>query len=403
MPQSKSPKNATHKNTKNAKATKAPKTKTAKPQKHILVFGLTEIKGGVESVIMNYYRNIDRKKVRFSFLCNTKVVAYQDEIIENGDKIYRIPARSRDLPKYRKAMKHFFEKHADEFDAIWVNVCSLANIDYLVAAKKYGIPQRIIHSHNSENMDSKFRGLLHQANRRRIERYATDFWSCSEKASDWFYTTEVQSRHEIHIVENAIDLNKYKFNKLSRKRFRREYNFENDFIIGNVGRLHFQKNQSFSLKIFAEILKARPDAQLIFVGQGPDASALKEQAAALNITANTHFLGQIDDVPAALSAFDIFLFPSVFEGLGLACIEAESNGLPTFASKGCMPDKVNISPYFNFISLDDSPKTWAKAILDFDLKNVDRANPKIYESAIANNFSIQTEAKKLETLFKRRA
>lgn len=375
---------------------------TIKSQKHILVFGLTEIKGGVESVIMNYYRNIDRKKVRFSFLCNTKVVAYQDEITKNGDKIYRIPARSKNVFEYRKAMKHFFKKHANEFDAIWVNVCSLANIDYLIFAKKYGIPQRIIHSHNSENMDSKLRGLLHQKNRLRIERYATDFWSCSGKASDWFYTDDVQSRHKIHIIENAIDLNKYKFNKLSRKRFRRDYHFENDFLIGNVGRLHFQKNQSFSLKIFAEVLKARPDAQLVFVGQGPDAALLKEQAATLGITANTHFLGQIDDVPAALSAFDIFLFPSVFEGLGLACIEAESNGLPTFASKGCMPDKVNISPYFHFISLDASPETWAKAILDFDLKTVDRTDPKITAAAIAQNFSIQTEAKKLEALFRSR-
>ena len=135
--------------------------------KKVLVFGMTENPGGVESVIMNYYRNIDLKRVHFDFLCNSyEPIAYEDELTSNGAKCFHFVARSKNPIKYHKELKTFFKKHADEYSAIWVNVCSLANIDYLKLAKKYGISKRIIHSHNSENMDSKLRGKLHEYNKK---------------------------------------------------------------------------------------------------------------------------------------------------------------------------------------------------------------------------------------------
>ena len=146
--------------------------------KRVLVFGVTENPGGVESVIMNYYRNIDRNKIQFDFLCNTKEVAYEDEIIKMGGKIYKITGRSVNRRQYMNDMEKFFSENAKKYTTIWVNVCSLANIDYLKFAKKYGIKYRIIHSHNSENMDSKLRGLLHKFNKKIIIKYATDFWAC---------------------------------------------------------------------------------------------------------------------------------------------------------------------------------------------------------------------------------
>ena len=124
--------------------------------KRVLVFGVTENPGGVESVIMNYYRNIDRNKIQFDFLCNTKEVAYEDEIIKMGGKIYKITGRSVNRRQYMNDMEKFFSENA----------------------KKYGIKYRIIHSHNSENMDSKLRGLLHKFNKKIIIKYATDFWAC---------------------------------------------------------------------------------------------------------------------------------------------------------------------------------------------------------------------------------
>lgn len=152
----------------------------------ILVFGMTENPGGVESFLMNYFRHIDKSKIQFDFLCNShEFIAYEEEIRSSGSRIFHITARSKHWKKYSKELKKVFAGHASEWDAIWVNVCSLANIDYLKMAKKYGITKRIIHSHNSQNMDSWLRGILHKWNRLCLAGYATDFWACSENAARW--------------------------------------------------------------------------------------------------------------------------------------------------------------------------------------------------------------------------
>lgn len=158
----------------------------------ILVFGMTENPGGVESVIMNYYHYMDKNTFHFDFLCNSyNKIAFEEEIISNGSQTFHFPARSKNYKKYKKELKNFFENNASKYDAIWVNVCSLANIDYLKMAKKYGIKRRIIHSHNSQNMDSRLRGILHKYNKKRIAYYVTDFWSCSKEASEWFYDSSI--------------------------------------------------------------------------------------------------------------------------------------------------------------------------------------------------------------------
>lgn len=146
--------------------------------KKVLVFGMTDNPGGMESCVMNYYRNIDLDKVQFDFLCNWEQMVYADEVMKNGSKIYTIPQRSKDYKAYKKAMDSFFEKHAGEYDVFWYNTCTLTNIDYLVYAKRYGIKKRIIHAHNSGNETTLLRGIFHYLNKARIGIYATDFWSC---------------------------------------------------------------------------------------------------------------------------------------------------------------------------------------------------------------------------------
>ncbi len=234
-------------------------------EEKVLVFGITENPGGVESVIMNYYRNIDREKIKFDFLCNTEIVAYEEEIKKLGGEIYRITARSKDRKKYKEDMKKFFEEHAKEYTTIWVNVCSLANIDYLIYAKKYGIKRRIIHSHNSRNMDGFLRGMLHRLNKLILGEYATDFWACSEEAGKWFYYPSVRESSKYLIVNNAIDLDKYKYNPEIRKEYRKDLKLEDKLVIGNIGRLHFQKNQIFLIKIFKEIVKKNENSHLIII------------------------------------------------------------------------------------------------------------------------------------------
>ena len=244
--------------------------------KRILVFGMTDNPGGMESTIMNYYRFIDKRKFQFDFLCNTEKVAYENEIKKLGGKIFRITARSKNIKLYHRDMKRFFEKEAISYDTIWMNVCSLANIDYLIYAKKYGIKRRIIHCHNSRNMDSWRRGILHKINRKRIAEFATDFWSCSDSASSWFYGEKIIRSKKYKVIYNAINPSEYEFKREVREKYRREMGVINgEIVIGNVGRLHFQKNQEFLIKIFNRLVEKNANVKLWLVGNGPDKSKLK--------------------------------------------------------------------------------------------------------------------------------
>ena len=372
-----------------------------KKNNRILVFGMTDNPGGVESVIMNYYRNIDRNVIQFDFLCNTEKVAYEEEITELGGKIYKITARSENRKKYKNEMKCFFEKHAKDYSTIWVNVCSLANIDYLIYAKKYCIKYRIIHSHNSKNMDSKLRGILHSINKRIIMFYATDFWACSKDAADWFFTKKIKNTKEILIINNAIDTPKYLFNEEIREEYRKQLKIENNYVVGNVGRLHFQKNHKFLIEIFNEILKRKENAVLLLIGQGEEKENIEKQIEYLGIKDKVIFLGARPDVPELLQAMDVFVFPSVFEGFGIAVLESQAAGLETFTSMDVVPKDVQITKNLKYISLDESAKSWADKIIDENPVDREKEREKIFKQISESGYDISVETKKIQTYFER--
>ena len=365
--------------------------------KRVLVFGMTENPGGVESFLMNYYRHINREKIQFDFLCNSyEPVAYEDELIEMGGRTFHITSRRKNRALFYKELDELFSAHSEEWSAIWVNVCSLANIDYLKIAKKYGIKKRIIHSHNSENMDNFVRGVLHTANRHTIEKYATDFWACSEDAAKWFYNSRIMKK--AIVIRNAIDVQKFLFNSENRKEIRSQINAtEGEIIIGNVGRLHFQKNQTFAIEVFNEFLKKRPDSRLILIGQGEDRENLMKKCAALGISEKVMFAGIQSNVEKWLSAFDLFLFPSLFEGLSVVALEAQANGVTVLASEGVIPKEVKMNENFEFFSLDKSAEEWS-GILE-TMTGYPRPNrDTVCESFHRRGFDIEEEVKKLEQL-----
>lgn len=363
----------------------------------ILVFGMTENPGGVESVIMNYYHYMDKNTFHFDFLCNSyNKIAFEEEIISNGSQTFHFPARSKNYKKYKKELKNFFENNASKYDAIWVNVCSLANIDYLKMAKKYGIKRRIIHSHNSQNMDSRLRGILHKYNKKRIAYYVTDFWSCSKEASEWFYDSSIIKKSII--ISNAIDVEKYCFDDVKRKKLRRDLKWEENYIIGNIGRLHFQKNQMFILDIFEKLIKKEPKVRLILIGDGEDKTKLEKEIDKKKLNKYVHMAGIQKDICGWLSTFDLFLFPSKFEGLSMAAMEAQANGVPMLASDSVIPKEVKINPSFIFWNLENSAESWAEEILNIK-ENINRVSQKeIVDNFTMRGYEIHTEAKKLEKL-----
>ncbi|WP_329887112.1 glycosyltransferase family 1 protein [Pseudoramibacter faecis] len=366
--------------------------------KKVLVFGMTENPGGVESVIMNYYRNIDHQKIHFDFLCNShNPIAFEDELKQSGSKCFHFVARSKKPLQYCHALNTFFRQYAPEYDAIWVNVCSLANIDYLKLARKYGISRRIIHSHNSENMDSALRGQLHKFNKKRISKYATDFWACSEDAAKWFF--EGETLKNTVIVNNAIDITKMRFDANKRKSFRKQLAVEDKLIIGNIGRLHFQKNQDFIIDIFSALIKKEPNAVLFLIGQGEDESKLKTKVKNLHLEKSVYLLGVQQDIQGWLSAMDLFLFPSRFEGLSVVAMEAQANGVPVLASKNVIPAEVKINENFQFYGLEHSAAEWADQIVWMSHHLARLNSEKILKSFMRKNFEIKQEAKKLQDWF----
>ena len=285
--------------------------------KRVLVFGMTENPGGVESVIMNYYRHINHEKVQFDFLCNCPNIAYEKEIKALGGKVYKITARKNNYVKFKKELRDFMKNNAARYSVLWVNLCSLVNIDYLIEAKKNGIQKRIIHCHNSENDAGKIKGLVHAINKKRIDHFATDFWSCSEDASSWFFSEKILAGEKYKVIPNAIDVRKFERNNTVRYEVREEMGLKGKKVIGHVGRFHFQKNHKFLISVFTELIKKDDNYQLILVGQGELETEIKELVEKKGITDKVTFCGVRNDLDRLYQAMDIFVLPSVFEGLAV--------------------------------------------------------------------------------------
>lgn len=363
--------------------------------KRVLVFGITDNPGGMESVIMNYYRNIDRSQVQMEFLCNTQVVAHEKEILQLGGVIHRIPARKDGVSVFRQALRCFFDQNGAKYSAFWFNTCSLANIEYLKEAKRVGISCRILHCHNAANGDSFLRGLLHRMNQKQALRLATDYWTCSEDANRWFFGTDHMDRYPTYrLVNNAIDAASFVMNTEVRAQYRKQLGLEGKTVIGHVGRFHFQKNQKFLIPIAAELRKRGTDAVFLLVGQGDDLGEVKQLADENGVSDRLHFLGVRSDVKELLWAMDVFVFPSVFEGLSIAILEAQAAGLPCVVSDQ-IPAKSQIADEVKFLPLGASPEVWADALMAAAAGTRSDNREKFAQAG----FDIRQEAKKMEAFF----
>lgn len=363
--------------------------------KRVLIVGFTDNPGGIENVIMNYYRNVNKENIQFDFLSNIDKIAFQDEITNLGGRIINIPPRTRQFFKYKKYTKNFFKKSSSGYVAIWVNFCNITNLDYLKYAKKYGIKTRILHSHNSQNMASKVHLLIHRINRKFINKYVTDYWACSDDAAKWFFNNNIINNKKYKIINNAIQLDKFQFNEEIRKNERKKLNLTDKFVIGNVGRFQYQKNHEFLIDIYSELNKKMNNLHLLLIGDGEEREKLEKKVKELKLNEKVTFVGIINDVPNKLQAMDMFLFPSRFEGLSLAAIEAQTNGLPVFASKDVITEETKILNNFTFISLEKSASEWADII--FEKYNLNEINRELNIELIRKKgFDIKLEAKKIE-------
>lgn len=345
---------------------------------------------GVQTLLMNLYRKIDRNRVQFDFLVHYTAPQFFDEEIEAlGGKIYRFSVREDyNLFKYYRDLNKFFKEHK-EYKIIHGHMHTLGGV-YLHVAKKNGVPVRIAHSHtNNTQKDAKqfIKIMMNQL-------YAVDanvLFACSDAAGKYMFGSK-----KFEVINNAIITDNFIFSEATRVNKRKEINSENKFVIGNVGRFEIQKNQRFVVEVFEKLNKVRPDSVLLLIGTGSMQEDIKALVNEKGLQDKVLFLGNRRDVAELYQAMDVFLMPSLFEGLGIVGVEAQAAGTPVVCTK-TLPNEINVSPLIYRVDLGASVDEWLTAILKAANNSQRHKNMKPY--IVESNYDMDELAKRMEEFY----
>lgn len=339
----------------------------------VLVIGMSPQKGGIETMLMNFFRNTDKEKVQYSLLTFCSECVYESEIQSFGIPVYHITRRGVNPIKNYTELTEFYKAHAEEYDFIWYHLSSASNCLPVTLAKKYTNAKIICHSHGT-SFDSRalFRPihlLFDKINNPKLLK-CTDFcFACSQAAGDWLFKG---SDKPITVIKNGIPIEKYRYSEETRNRVRSEMQLQDSFVIGHAGRFCEAKNQPFIVDVFNAFQKAYPNTVLLLAGEGETQTAVREQVKRLGLTNKVRFLGFRDDFATLLQAFDLFLMPSLYEGLPISAIEAQTAGVPCLLAD-TITQETAITDLVNFMSLEDAPERWAERIAAIQKKTIERS------------------------------
>lgn len=345
-------------------------------------------RGGLETMLMNYYRHMDRSKIQFDFLVHRDFEAdYDQEIQGMGGRIYHV---SRLVPwsgSYRKELKRFFAEHP-EYRIIHVHQDCLSSVA-LQCAKECGVPVRIAHSHScSAAKNVKYPVKVYCM--KQISRYATNLLACGEGAGDWMF-----GGSSYQIIRNAIDSADYCYSPVVAKQVREELHVDDCSVIGHVGNFTAAKNYDFLLAIFREIRKLRVKAKLLLVGGGNDWEVIQKKVKKMGIQNQVIFTGIRTDVNRLMQAMDVFVFPSLFEGLPVTLIEAQVSGLPCMISDQISEECMVTNGVVVTKSLSEPPSRWARDIL----KLIHHPRKNHTKEIQASGYDIGSAARQLEKFY----
>ncbi|MFC3884775.1 glycosyltransferase family 1 protein [Bacillus songklensis] len=350
--------------------------------------------GGTEAFVMNMYRSIDREKVEFDFLIHEKSKAhYDDEVLSLGGRIYRIPGRHEvGTLKYIVNLVRVLRKIKP--DVIHSHAMFNSGV-VMLAAFLAGIKKRISHSHNTSDQGGGgiSRKIFRFIMRLCIFLFSTNLAACSNKAAKYLFFNKTYSKKQALILNNAVNINDFIYNEKLRHEARNELCAGGKLVLGHVGRFTEQKNHHFLIDIFKSVHDQYPDSMLVMVGDGPLRPGLETKVAELGLSLAVKFLGVRNDIPKLLQGIDLFVLPSLYEGLPVVLIEAQAAGLSCILSDTITRD-TDITGRVKFIGLNASPNIWAHEILSSPSNHEDTS-----EMIRRNGYDTATTAKRLADLY----
>ena len=341
---------------------------------------------------MNLYRHIDRSKVQFDFLVHTtKKCFFDDEIRSLGGRIFSVPYyKIINGLQYKKSLNNFFSEHP-EIKIVHGHLGSCAHI-YLKIAKKYGCFS-IAHSHNTKPQSLSIKNVLYRLFTYKTRRTADYFFGCSMAAAEYRFGKKIAHSEKCSVLKNAIDLQQFAYSEDARNEIRKEFGLKDEFVIGHIGRFNPQKNHSFLIDVFEEIHRLNSNAVLVMLGDGYLKPSIESIVNKNGLHDKVIFTGVRSDANRFLSAFDLFFFPSLYEGLPVTMIEAQANGLPIVCSDS-ITKEVDVSNTVRYYSLSYSAKNWADYINSIVFQRFD-----LFSELKKNGYDINESSKKLALFY----
>ena len=363
----------------------------SKPIRVLQIIGLA-CGGGVEAVIMNYYRHIDKNKIQFDFVVHKGAVkSFVDEAKSMGAKVYEVTPYTENIFKFTCEIYRIIKK--ERYQIVHSNMNSLSAFP-LFAAYIAGVEVRILHNHTTDNKAEVLRTWVKRLLRPFAKIFANQYWACSNLAAEWMYGKKAIANNKVTIINNAIDLEQFKFNEQVRIRLRKELGLENCFVVGHVGRFMQQKNHCFLIDVFNKLVQQKQDARLLLIGDGPLKNEIEERVKKLELTEKVVFLGVRTDVASLYNVMDVFVLPSLYEGLGMVVVEAQVNGLPVLVSEA-VPNEAKVNCNINFCNLNKPLAYWRNSIIQISKKERFKSSMIVDN----NNFDIRYESKNIEKIY----
>lgn len=361
----------------------------------ILHVGLSSNLGGIEKYLFNMFENINHEMFEMDYLVfKGKKVCFYDKIIEKSN-IYEITHRNQNYRMFLSDLKKFFIN--SNYDYIHFHLMEFSCFERIVLAKKYTNAKIILHSHIADHKLSSMKTkILDFLGKKIVLRGKDDYLKAACSVDAGKYMFKQFKLNDFVVLNNGIDVQEFIFSSEKRDAIRKKLNLEDSYVIGHIGRMVEQKNHIFLIDILKKMLEHNSNCKLLLIGNGGLKNQILDKAKSLNVLENIVFVDNTNDIQGYLSAMDVFVFPSLFEGLGIVLIEAQASGLNCFVTDS-LPAEISLTNNLKRLSLKQSPEVWAKEILESTSNYDDRE--KINEVVSKSDFDVKKTAKIIENYY----